>query len=219
LAEVKAKLAGLPAVLYLDGTKILIAYCTNSGSTEGVAEAIRDSLAEGKLSAEVRRIEEVGDLSPYAGAIVGGPMILGWHRKAVRFLHRHREALARMPTALFFTAMQVTRTGGEEQASLPLLLDPRVVREPARPGHSGFKERFTTVGHYLRPIRRLIPVIRPLGAAFFAGKLDYRALSLPQMLFVLLAVAARPGDLRNWELIRGWADQLRPRLESTKEAP
>lgn len=206
-------------MLYPGGTKILIAYCTNSGSTAEVAEAIRDALVEGKLGAEVRRIEEVGDLSPYAAAIVGGPMILGWHRKAVRFLRRHREALSRMPTALFFTGMQVTRTGEEERFGLPILLDPRVVREPARQGHLSFKERFTTVGHYLRPIRRLIPAIRPLGAAFFAGKLDYRALSIPQMLFVLLAIAARPGDLRNWDLIRDWARELRPRLASAKEAP
>jgi hypothetical protein len=114
--------------------------------------------------------------------------------------------------------MQVTRTGEEERFGLAILLDPRVVREPARPGHLGFKERFTTVGHYLRPIHRLIPAIRPLGVAFFAGKLDYRALSIPQMLFVLLAIAARPADLRNWDLIRGWAGQLASRLGFVKEA-
>lgn len=122
-----------------------------------------------------------------------------------------------MPTALFFTAMQVTRTGEEERFGLPVLLDPRVAREPARPGRLGFKERFTTVGHYLRPIRRQLQAIRPVGAAFFAGKLDYSALKLPQMLFVLLAIAARPGDLPNWELILDWACKLRPQLASTKE--
>jgi menaquinone-dependent protoporphyrinogen IX oxidase len=198
--------------------KVLVAFCTQSGSTAEVAEAIREALADGELEAEARRLEEVTDLSPYAAAIVGGPMILGWHRKAVRFLRRHQDALSRMPTALFFTAMQVTRFGDEERYGLPVLLDPRVARDPARAGRLGFKERFTTVGNYLRPVRRLLATIRPVGAAFFAGKLDYRTLKLPQMLFVLLVIAARPGDLRNWELIRGWARELRPRLTANKEA-
>lgn len=56
---------------------ILVAFCTNSGSTAGVAEAIRDALAGGELGVEARRLEEVADLSPYAAAVVGGPMILG----------------------------------------------------------------------------------------------------------------------------------------------
>jgi menaquinone-dependent protoporphyrinogen IX oxidase len=198
--------------------KILVAFCTQSGSTAEVAEAIRETLADGELEAEARRLEEVTDLSPYAAAVVGGPMILGWHRKAVRFLRRHRNALSRMPTALFFTAMQVTRLGDEDRHGMPVLLDPRVAKDPARVGRLGFKERFTTVGYYLRPVRRLLATIRPVGAAFFAGKLDYRTLKLPQMLFVLLVIAARPGDLRNWELIRGWARELRPRLAANKEA-
>jgi menaquinone-dependent protoporphyrinogen IX oxidase len=199
--------------------RILIAFCTQSGSTAEVAEAIRDALAEGGLAVETRRMAEVSDLSPYAAAVVGGPMILGWHRRAVRFLRRHREALSHIPTALFFTAMQVTRTGDEDGHGFPILLDPRVVKEPARSGHLGFKERFSTVGYYLRPVRRLLAAIRPVGAAFFAGKLDYRLLKLPQMLFVLLVIAARPGDLRNWELIRGWAAGLRPRLAAIEEVP
>src|SRR5512137_765311 len=114
--------------------KVLVAFCTQSGSTAQVAEAIRDALTEGGLEAEARRMEEVTDLGPYAAAVVGGPMIMGWHRRAVRFLRRHRKALSGIPTALFFTAMQVTRTGDEDRHGLPILLDPRVVKEPARAG-------------------------------------------------------------------------------------
>jgi menaquinone-dependent protoporphyrinogen oxidase len=199
--------------------KILVAFCTQSGSTAEVAEAIRDALAEDGLEVEARRMGEITDLGPYAAAVVGGPMILGWHRQAVRFLRRHRDALARIPTALFFTAMQVTRAGDEDGHGLLIRLDPRVVKEPARAGRLGFKERFSTVAYYLRPLRRLLATIRPVGAAFLAGKLDYRALKLPQMLFVLLVIAARPGDFRNWELIRSWAAELRPRLAADREAP
>jgi hypothetical protein len=199
--------------------KVLVAFYTQSGSTAEVAEAVRAVLAEGGLEVEARRVQEITDLGPYAAAVVGGPMILGWHRQAVRFLRRHRDALSRIPTALFFTAMQVTRAGDEDRHGLPILLDPRVVKEPAHAGRLGFKERFTTVGHYLRPVRRLLATIRPVGAAFFAGKLDFRTLKLAQMLFVLLVIAARPGDLRNWELIRSWAAELQPRLAAIKEAP
>jgi menaquinone-dependent protoporphyrinogen oxidase len=137
--------------------RILVAYSTNVGSTAEVAETIGQALQGPEAAIEVRRLEEVRDLGGYEAVVLGGPMIVGWHRRAARFLRARRRELARVPVALFFTAMQVTRTSAEQQHGFPVLLDPRLVSEPARPGHLSFKERNTTVASYLRPIRTATP--------------------------------------------------------------
>jgi menaquinone-dependent protoporphyrinogen IX oxidase len=192
--------------------RILVAYSTNAGSTSEVAEAIRNYLEGPEAAVEVRRIEEVGDIGGYSAVVLGGPMIVGWHRRAARFLRARGRELARVPVALFFTAMQVTRTGGEQGHGFPVLLDPRLLAEPARPGRLSFKERHTTVDSYLRPVRAALTAVRPVGAAFFAGKLDYGKLSFFHMLFVMLIIGATPGDSRDWELIGSWAREIRRKL-------
>ncbi len=200
--------------------RALVAYTTKAGSTTEVAEAVGRALAGGELQVEVRRLEEVRDLTPYSAVVVGAPMILGWHRRAVRFVRRHRAFLATVPLALFFTAMQVTRAPDEGSSHpFPVLIDPRVSRDPARPEGLSFKERRTTAGWYFRPLERLLGSLRPVGAAFLCGKLDYRKLAIPQMLFVMLVIGARPGDFRNWELIDSWARDLRPLLTKGGKGP
>jgi menaquinone-dependent protoporphyrinogen IX oxidase len=192
--------------------RILVAYSTNAGSTAEVAEAVGGGLQGPETVVEVRRLEQVRELGGYDAVVLGAPMIVGWHRRAARFLRAHRRELARVPAALFFTAMQVTRTGQEQEHGFPVLLDPRLLSEPARRGRLSFKERHTTVGSYLRPIRTALAEVRPVGAAFFAGKLDYGKLRFLHMLFAMLIIGATPGDSRNWELIGAWARDIRKEL-------
>jgi len=190
--------------------RILIAYSTNAGSTAEVAEAIGRGLEGPEAAVEVRRLEEVRDLGAYAAVVIGGPMIVGWHRRAARFLRARARELARVRVALFFTALRVTPDAA--QPGFPVLLDPRLLAEPTRPGRLSFKERQTTVTSYLRPVRAALSQVRPVGAAFFAGKLDYGKLKLLHMLFVMLIIGATPGDSRNWDLIGSWARDVRKEL-------
>ncbi len=62
--------------------KILVAYTTNSGTTEEVAQAIGEELGKRGNAVDVRRLEEVTSLEGYQAVVVGAPMILGWHRAA-----------------------------------------------------------------------------------------------------------------------------------------
>jgi menaquinone-dependent protoporphyrinogen oxidase len=50
-------------------------------------------------------------------------------------------------------------------------------------------------------------IVTPQHEAFFAGKVDPRQLNLGERLMTK-AVRAPVGDLRDWEAIRAWADQL-----------
>jgi menaquinone-dependent protoporphyrinogen oxidase len=192
--------------------RILIAYSTNAGSTAEVAEAIRKDLEGPEVAVEVRRVEEVRDLGGYAAVVLGGPMIVGWHRRAARFLRARSRELSGVPVALFFTAMRITPTGREQGHGFPVLLDPRLLAGPSRPGRLSFKERQTTVESYLRPVRAALEAVRPVGAAFFAGKLDYGKLRFLHRLFVMLVIGATPGDSRDWDLIGSWTREVRRKL-------
>ena len=65
--------------------RILVTYATMAGSTAEVARMLGSELSARGCQVEVLPIEKVRDLSGYQGIIVGGPMIMGWHRAAWAF--------------------------------------------------------------------------------------------------------------------------------------
>ncbi len=188
--------------------RILILYSTNAGSTGEVADAIAAELRQGGRQVDIRKFSEVGALDNYDSVIIGAPMIFGWHAAARRYIRRNRKLLAGKHVAYFACALRLTRDGEETTTDIPLFIDPALVSQPQKSGSLNIKERFTTIGHYLTPILRSAPDIKPLSMAFFNGKLDLRRLKWWQVLFVLGVVQGKPGDYRDWDLIRQWAQQL-----------
>jgi menaquinone-dependent protoporphyrinogen oxidase len=193
--------------------KILVTYATLSGSTAEVAEAIGETLGQDGAQVDVRQIKDVGDVSVYDAVLVGGPMVMGWHREAVRFLKRHQDALSQIPVAYFITAISLTRTAQDSVNGVPIAYDPRLPKAPQNPDKLSFRERYATPTNYLAPVLKKAPQVKPVSVAFFGGKLVYTDLNILQMLFVMLIIGARPGDFRNWEAIRGWATGLAPALK------
>jgi len=63
--------------------KILVTFATESGSTREVAEEIGKTLRHNGTLVEVHPIRETRNLSAYDAVVVGGPMIMGWHREAL----------------------------------------------------------------------------------------------------------------------------------------
>lgn len=81
---------------------MLVAYGTKHGSTREVADAVAATLRGHGLQVETLPAADVDDLDPYAGVVVGGAIYMGrWHLDAMRFLERHRAALAGLPVAVF----------------------------------------------------------------------------------------------------------------------
>ena len=189
-------------------TSVLITYTTNAGSTREVAETIANELAKNGLVTDVRHLADVQSLNAYGSVVVGGPMILGWHREAMKFLKKHQQALRQVPVAYFFTAMSLMRTRETHIQGVPIYIDPGLGKCPEKADRRNFRERYATVKHYLGPVLKETPEIHPVSAAFFAGKVDYSRLKLLQRLFVKLIVGAQPGDRRNWDAIREWAASL-----------
>lgn len=189
-------------------SRFLVTYATNSGSTAEVAEAVAAELNRDGHTAAVQPVNTVSELSCYDAVIIGAPMIFGWHTGARRFLRKHRDQLSQKKTAFFGCAMRLTQADGEENYHVDLVLDPGLVSTPEKPGSLSLKERFTSLGHYLKPML-IYHDIKPCSAAFFHGKLDMRLLKWWQALFVMIVVQAVPGDYRDWDAVRAWGKKLR----------
>jgi menaquinone-dependent protoporphyrinogen IX oxidase len=198
--------------------KILVAYATNAGSTAAVAQAIAEELGKDGTPVEVRRVDEVTSVSPYSAVVVGAPMIMGWHRAAVKFIQKNKRELSRVPVAYFFTARSLTKLDETEVDSIPVSVDPTLPKPPVNPQRLAFRENYSTVKNYLRPALRAAPTVKPVSAAFFGGILSMSGLKWYQTIFVLLVVQARPGGEHNIPFIRGWAARIQPDLLAGKKS-
>ena len=167
---------------------VLVTYASRLGATAGVAEAIGKTLMDSGAQVEVRRMEEVTDLTPYS-AVVAGSAIRNkqWLPDAMQFVQTHQAALRQKPFAAFLVCMTLAMKDGEKY----------------RPH----------VATWLDPVRALV---KPVSAGLFAGVLDIGQISsfserLKFRVSVLFGVW-KEGDHRDWNAIRDWAAQLRPLL-------
>jgi menaquinone-dependent protoporphyrinogen oxidase len=188
--------------------KILVAYATMAGSTAEVAQAVAEEIAASGVQVDVLPLNQVHDLSVYNGVVVGAPMIMGWHRTALRFLRKNRRALEPIPFALFLTAMSLTGSTETSLAGLPLTVDENLPKPPQQAGRLNFRERYATLSNYLRPLLRATRPAKPASIGVFGGRLEYGRLKWWAVLFVMLIIQAPAGDRRNWPAIRAWAAGL-----------
>jgi menaquinone-dependent protoporphyrinogen IX oxidase len=188
--------------------KILVTYATMAGSTVEVAQAVGEELKQGGFQVDVLPLGEVQDLKSYAGVVVGGPMIMGWHRAALRFLKVHRETFQHIPLAVFVMAMSLTQAGETSVEGVPVLVDEKLLKPPENEGQLNFRERYARLSNYLRPILRATRPVKPVSIGVFGGRLEYGRLKWWAVLFVMLIIQAPAGDRRNWEAIRSWATGL-----------
>ena len=64
-------------------SRILVTYAAMAGSTVEVAQAVGEEIAKSGAQVDVLQVSEIGSLEAYDGVVVGGPMIMGWHRAAL----------------------------------------------------------------------------------------------------------------------------------------
>ena len=188
--------------------KILVAYATMAGSTADVARAVGEEIARSGFQVDVLPLSEVKTIESYAGVVVGGPMIMGWHRDALRFLKKHRGAFQRIPLAVFVTAMSLTQTGETIVNNPPVYVDEKLPKPPEKAGSLNFRERYARLSHYLQPILQATRPAKPVSIGIFGGRLEYGRLKWWAVLFAMLIIQAPAGDRRNWPAIQEWAAEL-----------
>jgi menaquinone-dependent protoporphyrinogen oxidase len=193
--------------------RILVAYATMAGSTVDVARAVAEEIARSDVQVDLLPLNEVGDLTAYDGVVVGGPMIMGWHRAALRFLRNNRGVFQRIPLAVFVTCMSLTQTGETSVGGVPMYVDETLPKPPETAERLRFRERYARLATYVRPILRASGGAKPVRIGVFGGRLDYGRLKWWAVLFAMLIIRAPAGDRRNWTAIRSWAAELPMILE------
>ncbi len=158
---------------------VLVAYATRYGSTQEVAEAVAATLRERGLAVDIKPMRQVRTLEGYHAVVLGAPIYMfHWHKDALQFLARHREALLPRPVAVFalgpFHAEEKEFQGAREQ------LDKELAK---------------------------FPWLRPEAIAIFGGKFDPEKLTFPHNLVPALKNMPA-SDIRDWTAIRAWASNL-----------
>jgi len=184
-----------------------------AGSTVEVARVVGEEIAKSGAQVDVLPLGEVKGLDVYDGVVVGGPMIMGWHRAALGFLKKHREALQRIPLAVFVMAMSLTQTGETSVDGVPVEVDEKLPKSPEQEGRLNFRERYARLANYVRPILKATRPVKPVDIGVFGGRLEYGRLKWWAVLFVMVIIQAPAGDRRNWTAIRSWAAGLPAALQ------
>lgn len=158
---------------------ILVAFATRYGSTQEVAEAVAATLCERGLAVDIQPMRDVRTLEGYRTVVLGAPLYMfHWHKDALHFLARYREALTKRPVAVFalgpFHAEEKEFQGAREQ------LDKELAK---------------------------FPWLTPQAITIFGGKFDPQKLSFPYNLVPALKNMPA-SDVRDWTAIRAWADDL-----------
>ncbi len=163
---------------------VLVAYATQYGSTQEVAEAVASTLRERGLAVDIQPMRDVRSLEQYRAVVLGAPLYLfHWHKDALHFLARHREALTQRPVAIF--ALGPIHTEEKEFQGAREQLDKELAK---------------------------FPWLRPEAIAIFGGKFDPQKLTFPHNL--VPALKNMPAsDIRDWTAIRAWASDLAAQVQ------
>jgi menaquinone-dependent protoporphyrinogen oxidase len=162
---------------------VLVGYATRYGSTQEVAEAVAATLRECGLEVDIQPMRKVRTLAGYSAVVLGAPLYMfRWHKDALRFLSRHREALAERPVAVFALGPTHDPYDEKEWQDSRAQLDKDLAK---------------------------FPWFKPVAIELFGGKFDPALLRFP---LNKLAGKEPASDLRDWTAIRAWAADLKPIL-------
>jgi menaquinone-dependent protoporphyrinogen oxidase len=82
--------------------RILVTVASKHGSTDAIADAIETELAAAGLQVDRREPDQIADVEPYAGVVVGSAVYAGrWMEPARAFIERHANPLRKRPVWLF----------------------------------------------------------------------------------------------------------------------
>lgn len=164
--------------------RILIAYATRTGSTQGVAEAIARVFCDVGDRVDVLDAEDITHVGEYDGVIIGSAIrIRRWLSEARELITENEDVLARMPVAYFAVGLTLVhkRAGGGEVAEAE---------------------------SYAHLPEKSAPSIHPVSTASFAGALYPDRLSLGERA-ITAAFGVPAGDYRDFDAIRAWATEVR----------
>lgn len=175
--------------------RVLVAYASRYGATQGIAERIAAALRQQGLTATVEVADQAGDPAGYDAVVIGSAAyFLHWMKPATAFVRRNSKALASRPVWLFSSGPLGTKTQDDKGRDLCEVSEPREIAE--------FKETVALREH------------RVFFGAMDAGKLGF----LHRLIYKMPAnrndAIFPQGDFRNWTAIDAWADSIAETLKA-----
>ncbi len=158
--------------------KILVAYASKCGSTGEVAEAIAQVLCDRGASVDVKLARDVATLEGYQQVIVGSAIRMGYWLGEAVDFVKRHQQHLQALPTAIFSVHLIN-------------LEDTEVAQQAREA-------------YTAPVHQLVT---PQAEIFFAGKMDFAHLSFLDRT-ISKAIGSEEEDLRDWDIIRAWAEQL-----------
>ncbi len=219
--------------------RILIAYGSKRGGTEGLAEVIAETLSYADHDVIVRDARKVEDIDPFDAVIVGGALYaFRWHRHARRFVQRHVEELRRVPVWFFSSGplddsatqgdiaptpqvrrlMQGVHARGHSTFGGRLAPDAGgfIARKMVEGGHGGDFRDFDQARAFARDVARTLETV-PEARVPMTRRVDPRSATVRRFagalaLFAGLSATLGGLELMIWPQGPSWAEWLNPSL-------
>lgn len=179
--------------------RVLVAYASRHGATQGIAERVATSLQAAGIDAEARPATSVKSLAGFDAFVIGSAAYMfHWEKAAANLVRRNRDVLARKPVWLF--------------SSGPLGTEPLDAQ--------GRDQKVAAVPKEIPELREAANA-RDHRVFFGAYARDQKPHGLAER-FVALMPAARDalpeGDFRDWPEIDAWAAEIAAALRATPGA-
>jgi menaquinone-dependent protoporphyrinogen oxidase len=174
--------------------RVLVAYASRYGATQGIAERIAATLCRQGVEATVESARQAGDPTGYDAAVIGSSIYMfHWMKKATKFVRRNSKALANRPVWLFSSGPLGTKAQDAQGRDFCEILEPKEIAE--------FKG-----------------TINPREHRVFFGALDGSKLGFwHRLIYKLPANRDKSflpdGDFRNWAAIDAWAGSIAEALK------
>lgn len=120
--------------------RVLVAYASKRGGTQGIAEIIRAALVERGMATDVVAARDAKSLAGYDAVVVGGALyMMRWRREARRFVKRHTGALRKLP--VWFFSSGPLDTSADEHEVPPIDQVRSLMESVGARGHATFGGR------------------------------------------------------------------------------
>ena len=181
--------------------KVLVAYASKAGSTEGIAEFIGEKLRGRGVTVDVHDVGSTKGVEDYDAFVVGSAIYMfHWAKEAKEFISKNQALLSNRPVWLFSSGpvgLEKTNSKGRDVSDASV---------------SGPKE-----------LDELIEAARPIAHRVFFGALHSDKVGGAMGLtlrFMRRSQAVREsmpdGDYRDWNSIGAWADSIADVLTAPK---
>lgn len=175
--------------------RVLVAYASRYGATQGIAERIGAALRQRGLEATVEAARQAGDPAGYDAAVIGSAAYMfHWMKPAAKFVRRNSKTLANRPVWLFSSGPLGSKAQDAQGRNQCEVLQPTEIAE--------FRE-----------------TVRPRGHRVFFGALDAGKLGFfHRLIYKMPANRDKSflpdGDFRDWAAIDAWANSIAEALKA-----